>query len=397
MRLSVLVTCCVAAVISLAGVAPLAGQAPPEKQPAPPVPTLDFSGTIFGTYQLRTDSLSKAQTGGKTPNQFTIDRVYLTFRMPVGDRASIRATTDIFQNATGGGYYGGWTVRLKYGYLQYGVLQDIGGNAGFNLLGRIGMLHTVVVEHEEQFWPRYLGGVGTERFGFFTSSDLGIATQLSLPNRWGELYATVTNGNGYTSPETDRFKDAAVRMTFTPFGAKPGWLQTFVISPWVYKGWSGSRFAAGGAGQVGPVTEGLARDRWGLFTGVRDPRLTLGAHYARRTEGFESGLNTVAFPRRVAPDSTGELLSLYAIAKPVQWTAGKNTQRLGALVRWDRFTPRTSLDGRNNLLIAGVTWEPTSRTALTLDYQGLTRGDYADPSRAPVEQKGFYLHWVAAF
>ena len=398
MLVPVLRSLCIATMLSIAAVPSISAQATPEKTQAaqPSTPALDFSGVIFGNYQFRTDSAARAQTGGKSPNAFTIDRVYLTFRMPVGERASIRATTDIFQNAAAGSYYGGWTVRLKYGYLQYGVLQDIGGKAGFNLLGRIGMLHTVVVDHEEQFWPRSLGGTGVERFGFFTSADLGIATQLSLPDRWGEVYGAITNGNGYTSAETDRFKDASLRVTFTPLAAHAGLFQTLAISPWVYKGWSGSRFAAGGAGQVAPVTEGLARDRWGIFAGVRDPRLVLGAHYARRMDGYEAGANTGISPR-IGADSTGNLLSLYAIAKPLQWTTGKNTQRLGALVRWDRFTPRTELSGSNDFLVAGVTWEPTARTALTLDYQGLTRSDYNIPSRAPAEQKAWFLHWAASF
>src|SRR5690349_21718171 len=79
---------------------------------APIAPTLDFSGVIFGNYQYRTDSAAKAVTGGKSPNSFNVDRVYLTFRMPVGDKTSIRATTDITPNAAG------FVVRLKYGYLQ---------------------------------------------------------------------------------------------------------------------------------------------------------------------------------------------------------------------------------------------------------------------------------------
>jgi hypothetical protein len=372
--------------------------APPAQPPAQPSPpALDFSGVVFGNYQIRTDSAAKAQTGGKAPNKFDLERVYLTFRMPVGDRASIRATTDIFQNANGN-YYNGWTVRLKYGYLQYDYLRDIGGHKGFNALARIGMLHTVVIDHEEQFWPRYLGPTTTERFGFFSSSDLGLATQVALPNKWGEVYATLVNGPGYTSAETDRFKDVALRASFTPLAAlatHPVWWQTFVISPWVYKGYTASKFAAGGAGQVGPVPDGLARDRWGVFAGVRDPRLTLGAHYARRTEGVESGANTPTSPR-LAADSTGDLFSAYALVRPVVGHWGKNVARAGVIARWDRFSPRTSVAGHEDLVVAGLTLEPTPRTALTLDYQELTPRDFA--GRAPIAQsKTWFLHWTANF
>jgi hypothetical protein len=315
--------------------------------------------------------------------------------MPVGDRASIRATTDIVQNANGN-FYNGWVVRLKYGYLQYGFAHDIGGQKGFNWLARIGMLHTVVIDHEENFWPRYLSQVGVERFGFFSSADLGVATQLSLPNKFGEIYGTITNGPGYASAETDRFKDFALRATLTPLATHPGLLQTFTISPWVYEGFTASKFAAGGAGQVAPVTDALTRDRWGIFAGIRDPHLTLGAHYARRTEGFESGANTPASPRVVVPDSTGSLVSLYAVARPVQWQWGKNTAKFGAVLRWDQFTPRTETPGHENLVIAGLQLEPTTRTALALDYQDLNPSGFA--GRAPIaETRTWFLHWSASF
>jgi hypothetical protein len=370
---------------------PVGAQSPAQAAPPP----IDFSGVIFGNYQYRTDSAARAQTGGENPNKFDIERVYLTFRMPVGDRASIRATTDIVQNANGS-YYNGWAVRLKYGYLQYNVLQDIGGQKGFNALARIGMLHTVVIDHEESFWPRYLGQVGTERFGFFSSADMGVASQLALPHKIGEVYATITNGPGYTSAETDRFKDVALRMTLTPFANDSGWLQTFAISPWIYRGATASKFAAGGTGQLGPVSDGLDRNRWGIFAGVRDPRLTVGAHYARRTEGFESGGNTVASPRIVAPDSSGTLISIYGVARPIQWQWNKNVAKLGLVARWDQFTPHTEVTGNERLIVAGVQLEPTSRTALTLDYQSLTPSDFA--GRAPIAQsKTWFLHWSASF
>jgi hypothetical protein len=368
-----------------------AAQAPPQSGPPP----IDFSGVVFGTYQYRTDSLARAQNGGEHPNKFDVDRVYLTFRMPVGDRAGIRVTTDIVQNANGS-YYNGWTVRLKYAFLQYNLLQDIGGNKGFNALARIGMLNTVVIEHEETFWPRYLGPVGPDRFGFFSSADVGAAAQVALPRKMGELYATITNGPGYTSAETDRFKDLALRFSLTPFANDSSWLQTFAISPWIYYGKTASRFAAGGAGQQAAVADGLARNRWGIFAGVRDPRLTVGAHYARRTEGFESGNNTVAVPRVLAPDSTGSLISAYAVARPIQWQWNRNVAKLGAVARWDEFKPRMETSGKQRLVVLGPQLEPTPRTAVTLDYQSLAPVDFV--GRAPIaETRAWFLHWSASF
>ena len=104
---------------------------------APVTPALDFSGVIFGNYSLRTDSAAKASLGGKSPNNFTVERAYLNFRMPAGDNGQIRITTDVFQNTNNAtnGFYQGWLIRIKYGYLQYTSLKNsVGELSGRKLI-----------------------------------------------------------------------------------------------------------------------------------------------------------------------------------------------------------------------------------------------------------------------
>ena len=377
--------------------------APPVKKDtaavAPKVvtPQLDFSGVMFGNYQYRSDSAASAPLGGKHPNKFEIERVYLTFRMPVGEHASIRATSDIFQN-TANGFYNGWTVRLKYAYLQYDFLRDIGGMKGFNALGRIGVLHTVLIDHVEGFWPRYLSQTAVERNGFFSSSDLGVATSISLPHKFGEVYGTVTNGPGYTSAETDRFKDVAARVSLTPFGTQTGILKGVTVSPWAYKGYTGSKFQNGGTGQRAPITDGLKRDRWGVFAGIKDRRFTAGGDYARRIEGVEAGSNTSDSPRTLT-ENTGELVDAFVVARPLEWINSANRSSVGFVARWDQFKPNrdaVSTAGAtpaNRLAILGLFWEPTARTSLALDYQSLApRSGSTTPAA-----KTLFAHWQASF
>src|SRR5262249_43414634 len=148
-------------------------------------------------------------------------------------------------NAASGAYYGGWVVRLKYGYLQYTGLRDHFGT-GSNLTGRIGMLHTVVIDHQEGFWPRYFGQVALERNGFMSSADVGAAGIMTFGNKMGEFYADVVNGGGYTAVERDRFKDFQARLSLTPLGNSKDMspiMKSFVISPWYSKGWNPSTFA----------------------------------------------------------------------------------------------------------------------------------------------------------
>src|SRR6266542_4509910 len=241
-------------------------------KPAPP-PPLDFSGTLFANYQYR------GERAARSANKFDLERAYLTFRVAAGEHASVRITADVFQQTGSGAdaYYRGWTFRAKYAYLQYNFLNG----KMWRALARGGLLHTVFIDHDEQFWPRWVSPTPTERAGFFSSADAGLAGLVTMPNKMGEIYTTITNGPGYTSRETDRFKDFAARLTRTPWASTPkSPLSAVAISIWGYKGAVASKFVDGGIGQIGLIGEGLQRDRWGVHIGNLNPRLTIGAEYA---------------------------------------------------------------------------------------------------------------------
>ena len=363
----------------------LAGQTPAQR------PAWDFSALLFGNFQMRTDSAARLATGGSNPNRFDVGRAYLTFRAPAGDRASVRITTDIFQN-TATGYYNGWTVRLKYGILQYDLTKNLAGIDGLTAAARVGMLHTVVIEHIETFWPRWLGNTAVESNGFFSSADVGAAMPLTLPNRWGEAYVTVTNGPGYTSAETDRFKDVAARVSLTPFGRDSGWLRSVTITPWYYKGATASSFVLGGGAQVGPVSDGVQRDRRGVFVGLRERKLTVGAELSQRLEELESGANTVASPR-VVRERTSNLTSLFTVLRPMELFGSAAKSRLGLVGRVDDFTIDTDADPSTRFLILGATWDLNDRAAIALDYQGSTPRD----NPAGAKARTWFLHWTASF
>jgi len=397
--------------MALVVVRPAAAQAPAQTAPA-----IDFSGLTFGSYNMRTDSAAKAALGGKSPNQFSIDRVYLTFRMPAGDNGSIRITTDVFQNTTAAtnGYYQGWAIRLKYAYFQYTSLKGSFGE-GSSLTGRVGSLHNVIIDQEEAFWPRYLQQTGVERTGFFSSADVGVAGLLTLGHKWGELYGTVVNGPGYTSYEKDRFKDLAIRASLTPFAgtATNAYLKSLIVAPWYYRGKVGSSFAGGGAGQVGPgdngaITDGLTRNRYGVFAGVKDRRLSLGADYAQRADESEAGANTVATPRVVA-DSTGRLIDGYIVARPFEWMNATRRSALALIARYDRFTPNTSPTSPNyagttpgyDYTLFGASYEVNQRFTLALDWQQTSPKGFPAATgtniRPTPKQSTVYLHWQATF
>lgn len=301
------------------------------------------------------------------------------------------------------------------------------------MTGRVGILHTVVVDHQEGFWPRSLGQVATERHGFFSSSDAGAAGNLTLGNKWGEIYGTITNGPGYTSFDRDRFKDFAVRLSLTPFAdhqqpSVPGAgaatpsaapstsgaiIKTFTISPWFYKGWVGSSFAAGGAGQIrsgtnGAITDGMPRDRWGIFAGLKQRRVTAGVELAQKTDGSESGGNTAASPR-VERDSTGRVIDGFLIVRPVELLDTSKKSGLTLIGRFDHFTPNTSASATNyvgttpayNYWVLGLGYDLTTRMTFTLDWQAQSPTDFPPAIgtnvRGTPRQSTIFLHWQATF
>ena len=360
-------------------------------------PALDFSGVLFGNFQYRTDSAAKVPTGGKPMSRFDIGRAYLNFRMPAGDRGSIRITTDVFQQAPSA-FYSGWAIRLKYGFFQYEFTKNLAGVEGLTAAGRLGMLQTVIIEHVETFWPRWMGNSPVETHGFFSSADVGVSGLFTLPKRWGEIYTTIVNGNGYTAAETDRFKDVAARVSLTPFGSDSGFLRTLTITPWYSKGWSGSIFAAGGGAQVGPVPEGVQRDRVGIFAGIRDRRLTGGLEYAERLDEVESGLNTLASPR-VVTSFARSLMSAFAFVRPLEIADKTKRSRLSLFGRFDTFEDANVRGARNELTWFGILWDLNQRATFSLDYQDLKAENPATtpPFNTTVPTKTLFAHWVVTF
>jgi hypothetical protein len=361
-------------------------------RPAPPPPPaavsipVDFSGVLYANFQYRGD-----KGAAKSTNKFDVERAYLTFRMPAGDRASIRITADVFQQTATGpdAFYKGWVVRAKYAYLQYDLIKSATWNA--NIRG--GLLHNVVIDHIEQFWPRWLSQTPVERAGYFSSSDAGVATLWTFPDKFGEFYATIVNGPGYTSRETDRFKDYAARLTITPLSSSSNKvIKTFALTGWGYQGAVASSFAAGGAGQIGQVGSSLPRTRYGVFAGLRDPRFTAGAEWDTRKDAKETGANTVAAPR-VEVDSTGRLIAGFVTIKPFQLLNDQSTFPLGLIARWDRAKPNTSTDAYINTVIGGLTWDLNKKSAISLDYQEQTPHSGAIAATT----KTYFLHLVANF
>ena len=363
------------------------GSAPapaPVPQAASPLP-FAFSGVFYANYQYG------GATGKRSLNRFDLDRAYLNFRTAAGGNDSIRVTFDVYQqrDTTRDAYYRGWTTRIKYAYLQHELVH---GQANqLRAVVRLGLLHTVVIDKEEQYWQRGFSQVAIEQNGFFASSDAGIASAITLPNRRGEVYATITNGPGYSSRETDRFKEYAVRLTLTPFSHGSGYFSALEFSPWVSKGDRASDFATA-RGTVLAVPDARQRDRYGLFVGVRSPKLTLGAQLARRVDVVESA-DTTHDTVPTTRTRTGSVYSVYGLARPAMLLGDAKDSPLGIVVRVDQVKPDVDADGYQLAWIGGLTWNFNNRTSATLDVQSSQpRSGLTGPDTRVV-----YLHVISSF
>jgi hypothetical protein len=239
---------------------------------------------------------------------------------------------------------------------------------------------------------------------------------LTLGDKWGEVYGTIVNGSGYTAVERDRFKDFQLRLSLTPLGNSSSLspiLKSFAISPWFSKGWNPSAFAAGGANEVGPgdngaITDGLQKDRYGVFAGIKDRRITAGAEWAQRKDESDAGGNTVASPR-VVTDSTGRLIDGFLFLRPIELFDATRKSGLQLVGRYDRYTPNTDPTSPNyagstpsyNFWILGASYDITSKFTMALDWQAQDPNSFPAATgtniRPTPRASTLFVHWQASF
>jgi hypothetical protein len=354
----------------------------PQSSPPSPLP-FAFSGVLYLNYQYG------GTTGARSENRFDFDRAYLNFRASSGSRDSIRVTLDVFQqrDATRDQYYRGWTMRVKYGYLQHELLRGTGD--AMKIWARLGLIQTVMIEKEEQFWNRGLSQVPVEQAGYFNSADAGAGVGITLPDKMGEIYTTIMNGAGYQSRETDRFKDFQTRLTLTPWANGNSFLKGLQLSPWISIGGRSSDFVSR-RGTVLPVADARRKDRYGFLATYRDARLVAGAHLARKVDIAESAdtLQDVAPSTRMV---TGNLTSVFAFWRPL--ASASTSSPWSLLARVDHIKPDDAASGTQRRYIVGTTWDVSSRTSMTFDVQSLSPRNGLSGSAS----RTFFVHFISNF
>jgi hypothetical protein len=196
----------------------------PAKPEEPAYPTFSV-GTL--TY-LQYDDETQNRSGY---NAFDVTRAYINVTAKLMKDVGFRVTPDI-KRATDGSLNGALVLRLKYAYLQW---DNPTGNGSWL---RFGMHQTPWLDFEEGI-DRYRvqGTMFAEREGVIPgSADLGVGYFEPLPEGYGEIQAGVYNGEGYGTPEANKYKSFQVRGTVRPL-PRAGLAHGLRISGFYDLGW----------------------------------------------------------------------------------------------------------------------------------------------------------------
>jgi hypothetical protein len=291
------------------------------------------SGQVFAFYSYTTNGIE-----GKDYNRFDVDRMYLTAKAQVFDQAKVQFTTDLYRNTATGTYYSGFSLRVKFAYVDYAPMSS--------LSVKLGVIPGVWSGFIDTYWKyRGLSSNITDRNGFYSSADIGASVSYALPGKMGDISGFMLNGSGYTSAETNRFKDFALRVSVSPFVDDP-LLQPLVIAGYAYKG--------SNAAKTGLA---LPRNRFGALISYAYNIASIGVEYDVRKDAPSN------------PDTTlsGNGLSIFGeIKAPVEELRSK----LSLVWRFDVYEPNVDKGAdmqRYNIL--GLAYKPHERLTFILNKQ----------------------------
>lgn len=360
---------------------------------------MTVSGLILANYQYHVEDGTNPEQdeqvrAGLERSRFMLERVYLTARATMSERANVRLTFESREGASG------QELRLKYAYLEYELplLREAG------TFVRAGLIQNIMIAQEEIFWPRMVSPAPLARSGYYSAADLGVSVGARLPRELGEVYVEVVDGRGYQGMKApdDRFRDVAARLTLTPLASNEGagLFRSLSISPWVYLGDTASVFGpgsefAGATDYLGPLSDGRRRDRMGLLVGVDDRRLAAAVSLARRKSDIDVGANTGASPAGV--ESRGATLaSAFMMLRPMALVRPAGPAPLGIVLRYDHLDADTSVPGYARYVAGGVTYDVAPGISLSLDYQEVLPRAGQAPTRG-TQRQVYSVHLRADF
>ncbi|MBU0671876.1 MAG: hypothetical protein KJ732_02480 [Candidatus Margulisbacteria bacterium] len=179
--------------------------------------SLKKGATVAGRAYIAAEKWTKAS--GADPaisNKFAIHRVYIDYKHNLDKDVAVRFTTDVGTETT---LTAKNNIYLKYAYFDlnnFSKYMPWASAIGLNTM-RLGQSATHWIDFMQNYWTfRYVEKTLTDYYGFFGngSADLGAAALGSIGGV--EYHATLMNGAGYKSAETDSLKNAALTLVAEP-------------------------------------------------------------------------------------------------------------------------------------------------------------------------------------
>jgi len=327
-------------------------------------------------------------------DQVDVEKAQLNLTQDLTPKIRVRVSTDIYQNAAATAvrdsagtsvpsYYTGWTVRLKYAYADFDHFLP-------RSTLRLGMIQNHWYEYAEGLWKyRVVSPVFMDVEGKFSSGDLGAALLARLPRGYGEFHAVAVNGTGYTSPENNRQKDYAARLSLNLL---PGWTgkRSLQVAGYYYNGYTDP------APNYSPV---LYRNRTGVLGYFAYEGFSLGTEYDVSRDDKLTG-SSIAMTK-------GGGLSVFGELKAPK--GRKVIEDLALLGRYDRWDPNTARGdtvlgaapdpsvSAHTRLIGGIAYQVAKNVRFILDGQRLSYRSGGYNGVADVNQDKLFQHLEVRF
>lgn len=299
---------------------------------------------------------SKYSQGGtaSTPNAFDVTRAYIDIKKKLDAGANARVTLDV--SRINGAAKQNLFDYLKYAYVELPVavptlLQPI----PYSLTAKVGLQHTVWIDWaDKQLGLRFIAKSLLDNEGIMSSADFGLGAlgKISvngLPEV--EYMATVLNGTGYATNESDGKKAVAFRANSTVYDA--GDLGKVIVGAYAnIESLTPSDLSFNGSNKQGGFSLGYQHDNGKVFY-----EYITGSKRNKKISGYSLG-------------GTLDINKTFGVLPGV-----------GLFARMDSYTPDTS--GANNdkkKSFYGVTYDWGKDVKFALDMQNAQTGNGATTS-----------------
>lgn len=333
-------------------------------------------------------------------NSFYIERAYINLKAALTSQINARLTPDIYSFTDGNGTTQ-YSYRIKFAFADYTPISNDNGTALSFILGVAP--NQWISNIDRYFGYRFVsksltdypwitsatvnGNTVVKNTGvYFSSADLGFTTKFSFPNKYGEVYASIVNGNGFQNLSFDnRFKDVQLTGFFNPLAENIKKKNALMKKSGKDRLEGITELVIGGFAYLGKLDKdenyngaGYQRDRFGGMFNLKYNFNNLGFLKI----GAELSVQKNEDPAVSNPDSTSEtnargLSFNVELCPPVKML----NEKLSLMVRYDMFDPNTADNAPNNavgfnknndnqnLLIIGLFYRPAKVMSFGFSYQ----------------------------